>query len=168
LRVAHRIVGTTKDHPLVRDLQLMIQSSRYITSRKEYERMVNASDPKAALDAFWLSCGNEKEASATLIARYYGRVEEANRYFSGVHPGWRTDRGMVHIVFGIPNKVRRGQDSEWWIYGEEGSANALVFRFLHIEHPWDSEFYALSRSIQFRSPWDRMVTNWRNGRIKAD
>ena len=52
LRVAHRIVGTTEDHPLVRDLQLMMQSSRYITSRKEYERMVNASDPKAALDAF--------------------------------------------------------------------------------------------------------------------
>ena len=168
LRVAHRIIGTTEDHPLVRDLQLMIQSSRYITSRKEYERMVNASDPKAALDAFWLSCGSEKEASATLIATYYGRVEEANRYFSGVHPGWRTDRGMVHIVFGVPNKVRRGSDSEWWIYGEEGSANALVFRFLHVEHPWDNEFYVLSRSIQFRSPWDRMVTNWRNGRIKAD
>ncbi len=168
LRVAHRIVGTSEDHPLVRDLQLMIQSSRYITSRKEYERMVSASDPKAALDAFWLSCGNEKEASAALIATYYGRVEEANRYFSGVHPGWRTDRGMVHIVFGIPNKVRRGSDSEWWIYGEEGSANALVFRFLHVEHPWDNAFYVLSRSIQFRSPWDRMVTNWRNGRIKAD
>jgi len=168
LRVAHRIIGTTEDHPLVRDLQLMIQSSRYITSRKEYERMVSASDPKAALDAFWLSCGNEKEASATLIATYYGRVEEANRYFSGVHPGWRTDRGMVHIVFGVPNKVRRGSDSEWWVYGEEGSANALVFRFLHVEHPWDNEFYVLSRSIQFRSPWDRMVTNWRNGRIKAD
>ena len=168
LRVAHRIIGTSEDHPLVRDLQLMIQSSRYITSRKEFERMVNASDPKAALDAFWLSCGNEKEASATLIATYYGRVEEANRYFSGVHPGWRTDRGMVHIVFGVPNKVRRGSDSEWWVYGEEGSANALVFRFLHVEHPWDNEFYVLSRSIQFRSPWDRMVTNWRNGRIKAD
>lgn len=168
LRVAHRIVGTSEDHPLVRDLQLMIQSSRYITSRKEFERMVSASDPKAALDAFWLSCGNEKEASAALIATYYGRVEEANRYFSGVHPGWRTDRGMVHIVFGIPNKVRRGSDSEWWIYGEEGSANALVFRFLHVEHPWDNAFYVLSRSIQFRSPWDRMVTNWRNGRIKAD
>ena len=64
---------------------------------------------------------------------------------------------MVHIVFG-PNKVRRGSDSEWWIYGEEGSANALVFRFLHVEHLGDSEFYVLSRSIQFRSPWDRMVT----------
>jgi len=168
LRLAHRIHGTQADHPLVRDLNLMIQSSRYITSRSEFDRMTNASDPKAALDAFWLSCGNEKDASAALIATYYGRVEEANRYFSGVYPGWQTDRGMVHIVFGIPDKVRRSSDSEWWIYGEEGSANAITFRFLHVEHPWDAQFHVLSRNIQFRAPWDRMVTNWRNGRIKAD
>ena len=168
LRVAHRVHGMPADHPLVRDLNHMIQSSRYITTRAEFDRMRNASDPKASLDAFWLSCGNEKGASAELIKTYYGRVEEANRYFSGIHPGWRTDRGMVHIVFGIPDKVRSTIDSEWWIYGEEGSANAITFRFLHVEHPWDENFYVLNRSIQFRPPWDRMVTNWRNGRIKPD
>lgn len=168
LRVTHRVYGRDADHPLVRDLQLMIRSARYITSRNEYDRMVNASDPKAALDAFWLSCGNEKDAAAALIATYYGRVEEANRYFSGVYPGWQTDRGMVHTVFGVPDKIRRTSESEWWIYGEEGSATAITFRFLHVEHPWDPEFYELSRSIQFRAPWDRMVTNWRNGRIKPD
>lgn len=168
LNISHVVHGTNKDHPLVRDVQLLIESSRYITTRGEYDRMTSSSDSKAALDAFWLNCGNEKEAAANLIATYYGRVEEANRYFSGVLPGWRTDRGMVQIVFGIPDKIRRSMESEWWVYGEEGSANALVFRFLHVEHPWDPEFYVLSRSIQFRAPWDRMVTNWRNGRIKPD
>ena len=39
----------------------MIQSSRYITSRKEFERMVNASDPKAALDAFGLVAATKKK-----------------------------------------------------------------------------------------------------------
>lgn len=168
LRVAHRVHGMPADHPRVRDLNLMIESSRYITTRAEFDRMKNATDPKASLDAFWLSCGNEKGASAALIKSYYGRVEEANRYFSGVHPGWRTDRGMVHIVFGVPDKIRNSNDSEWWVYGEEGSANAITFRFLHVEHPWDENFYVLNRSIQFRPPWDRMVTNWRNGRIKPD
>lgn len=168
LDVQHLIHGTEKDHPLVRDVQLLIESSRYITTRGEYERMTSSSDSKAALDAFWLNCGNEKEAAANLIATYYGRVEEANRYFSGIQPGWRTDRGMVQIVFGIPDKIRRSMESEWWIYGEEGSANSIVFRFLHVQHPWDPDFYVLSRSIQFRAPWDRMVTNWRNGRIKPD
>lgn len=168
IRVAHRLQGAKAEHPYVRDLSDMIMASRYITSRSEYEQMTDADDAKAALDEFWLNCSSDPSQASALIATYYGRVEEANRYFSGIYPGWRTDRGMVHIVFGVPDKVRKSKDSEWWVYGEEGSANAITFRFLHVEHPWDEDFYVLSRSIQFRSPWDRMVTNWRNGRIKID
>ena len=130
--------------------------------------MAASSDPKAALDVFWLSCANEKDQGAQLISTYYGRVEEANRYFSGILPGWKTDRGMVHIVFGVPNKIRKSRESEWWIYGDEDSVNSVTFRFLKVEHPWDDNFYALGRNIQFRMPWDRMVTNWRNGRVTPD
>ena len=160
--------GTKLPYDQVRDLRLMIQSSRYITARSEFEQMIGSADPKAALDAFWLNCANEKDRGSQLISTYYGRVEEANRFFSGVLPGWRTDRGMVHIVFGIPQKIRKSRDSEWWIYGEEGSINAVTFRFLRKDHPWDNNFYRLGRNIQYRMPWDRMVTNWRNGRISPD
>ena len=95
-------------------------------------------------------------------------MEEANRYFSGVVPGWKTDRGMVHIIFGIPDKIRRTRESEWWLYGEEGTANAVNMRFLRKDHPWDPSFFVLGRSIQYRVAWDRMVTNWRNGRVQPD
>lgn len=166
--VTQVINGVDFDFPHVRDVRLLIASSRYISSRGEFQRMEESSDPKAALDAFWLNCGNNKESAAELIKIYYSRVEEANRFFSGVVPGWKTDRGMVHIVFGIPDKIRRTNDSEWWLYGEEGSTNAINMRFLRQEHPWDPSFYKLGRSIQYRIPWDRMVTNWRNGRIQPD
>ena len=166
--VVQRIYGSELPYDQVRDLRLMIKSSRYITARSEFEQMVGSSDPKAALDAFWLNCANEKDRGAQLIATYYGRVEEANRFFSGGLPGWRTDRGMVHIVFGIPTKIRRTRESEWWIYGEEGSVNSVTFRFLKASHPWDDNFYSLGRNIQYRMSWDRMVTNWRNGRISPD
>ncbi len=167
-RIVQRVYGTQFPFDQVRDLRVMIQSCRYITSRKEYERMVASEDSKAALDAFWLNCANEKERAAQMISTYYGRVEEANRYFSGVLEGWRTDRGMVHIVFGIPTKIRKTGGSEWWIYGEEGSANAITFRFMRTQHPWDDQFFRMSRNIQYRTTWDRMVTNWRNGRIQPD
>ena len=166
--VTQVINGVDFDFPHVRDVRLLIASSRYISSRGEFQRMEESSDPKAALDAFWLNCGNNKESAAELIKIYYSRVEEANRFFSGVVPGWKTDRGMVHIVFGIPDKICRTNDSEWWLYGEEGSTNAINMRFLRQEHPWDPSFYKLGRSIQYRIPWDRMVTNWRNGRIQPD
>jgi len=168
LDIAHVLYGVDFEFPYVRDVRLMIASSRYITSRSEFQRMQASSDPKAALDAFWLSCGNDETSAAELIKTYYSRVEEANRYFSGVVPGWKTDRGMVHIVLGIPDKIRRTSESEWWLYGEEGTANAINMRFLRKDHPWDPSFFVLGRSIQYRVTWDRMVTNWRNGRVQPD
>lgn len=79
--VAQIIHGVEFDFPHLRDVRLLIASSRYISSRGEFQRMQEASDPKAALDAFWLNCGNNKEAAAELIKIYYSRVEEANRFF---------------------------------------------------------------------------------------
>lgn len=160
--------GRRHGFPMLRKIPDMIESTRYITSRSEYERMMASDDPKGALDQFWLNCGNDKDRGSNLIATYYGRVEEANRYFSGLQEGWRTDRGMVHVVFGVPNKVRKSGRSEWWIYGEEGNANSLTFSFRYAPTDLDQNRYILDRSIQFRPAWDRMVTNWRNGRIQED
>ena len=164
LRVAHRIVGTTDDHPLVRDLQLMIQSSRYITSRKEYERMVNASTqsgPRCLL----AQLRKRKRSVGHVDCDVLRSRRRSNRYFSGVLRMAHGPGYGAHRVWGSNKVPRVGQRM---VDLRRRLANALVFRFLHVEHPWDSEFYVLSRSIQFRSPWDRMVTNWRNGRIKAD
>lgn len=160
--------GRRADFPHVRAVPYLIETTRYVTSRSEYERMTTGDDPKGALDAFWLDCGNDEDRGANLIATYYGRVEEANRYFSGLQEGWRTDRGMVHIVYGVPNKVRRSGRSEWWIYGEEGSANTITFSFRYAPSALDANRYVLDRSIQFRPTWDRMVTSWRNGRVQGD
>lgn len=162
------IHGRRSDFPHVRQVPYLIETARYITSRTEYERMLESDDPKGALDAFWLDCGNDTDRGGNLIATYYGRVEEANRYFSGVQEGWRTDRGMVHIVYGVPNKVRRSGHAEWWVYGEEGSANTITFSFRYAPTDLDANRYILDRSIQFRPTWDRMVTSWRNGRIQGD
>ena len=155
-------IGTTEDHPLVRHLQLMIQSSRYITSRKEYERMVNASI-QAALDAFWLSCGNEKSISYVDCD-----VLRSRRKPTGTSPGasWRTDRGMVHIVLGFPTKYAEGRTANGGFTGKKvGQCPRIPLSARRT--PVGQRVLCLSRSIQFRSR-GRMVTNWRNGRIKAD
>lgn len=156
------------DFPHVRKVTDLIESSRYITSRAEYERMTTSDDPKAALDAFWLDCADEPGRAKELIRTFYDRVEEANLYFSGLKEGWRTDRGMVHIVFGVPSKVRRYDNQEWWVYGEEGTPNAITFRFNRISSALDANQFELDRSVTYRSAWDRMVTSWRNGRIRGD
>ena len=163
-----RIHGRRPHFPELVAPEDLIRPLRYIASRSEFNALQSADHPKLALDEFWLACGNHPDAARTLLATYYERVVEANLAFSGLTEGWMTDRGMIHIVFGIPQRVRKDAWNEYWIYGEEGTANALTFHFRRRTHPLDDNRFELQRSIQFRSLWDRAISNWRNGRVRGD
>ena len=162
------IHGMPSEFPTLKNVRHLIESVRYIATRSEYSALLSASNPKVALDDFWLSCGKSPDKARRLIQTYYARVEEANLSFSGLQEGWRTDRGMIHIIYGVPNRVRRDYWTEVWTYGEEGTSNTLTFRFKRRLHDLDDNRYKLERSITYRSSWDRMVTSWRNGRVQHD
>ena len=152
--------------PEMRDLDEMIRATRYIAKRQEYQSMRKARDPKRALDEFWLAFGNSPEESRRLIATYYGRVHEANVHFSGLKEGWCTDRGMVHIIFGHADRIRRDRMGETWVYGDEGDVNALVFRFSRKNRRDDINAFELERHPGFRSPWEAMIGSWRRGKVR--
>ncbi|MDZ7822184.1 MAG: GWxTD domain-containing protein [Candidatus Marinimicrobia bacterium] len=40
-----------------------------------------------------------------LMNEYYYRVQTANQRFSGQREGWRSDRGMIYIIYGEPDAV---------------------------------------------------------------
>src|SRR5699024_11656675 len=71
----------------------------------DHEEMMKISDPdslKAAVDRFWLkNIGNQNKARQ-VIKKYYQRVVEANKQFSNFKEGWKTDLGMIYILFGPP------------------------------------------------------------------
>ena len=166
--LAVRVHARSEAFPELKEASELIAPLRFIASRSEFQKLTSAEHPKHALDAFWLACGESPEAARDLLNTFYERVEEANLSFSGLVEGWRTDRGMIHIVFGVPQRVRRDARNEYWIYGEEGTANALTFHFRRKAHAFDGNAFELQRSIQFRSVWDRGVSNWRNGRVRGD
>lgn len=162
------LYGRSKEFPELVNVYDLIEASRYIATVSEFKALTTAEHPKQALDDFWMKCGDTPEKSRELIKTYYGRVEEANRYFSGLLEGWRTDRGMVHIVMGPPNRVSRDNWGEYWIYGDEASNNNLTFRFRKKQHPIDNNVYILERSSMYRMTWETFVTSWRNGRVYGD
>ncbi|MBN2780864.1 MAG: GWxTD domain-containing protein [Candidatus Marinimicrobia bacterium] len=43
--------------------------------------------------------------SNELMNEYYFRVQTANRRFSGHKEGWRSDQGMIYIIYGEPDAV---------------------------------------------------------------
>lgn len=152
--------------PEVHMLDEMTQSLRYISSKKEFERITSSeATRKKEIDEFWLDCGGSKERSRELIRIYYSRVEEANYYFSSYVEGWKSDRGLIHIVFGNPNSIRYGADYETWTYGEENNLTSITFNFRKVDNPLAPNHFVLDRNPIFRTQWDRAITAWRNGRI---
>lgn len=144
----------------------LVPPLRYITSNEEYERLTGAKDVKKAVDDFWMNiAGNNPERARALIRIYYTRVEDANKYFSSYLEGWKTDRGMIYIIFGPPNVVYRTSGGESWTYGEDRNFMSLVFTFDKMNNPFSSNDYALERSTQFRNVWYNAVDVWRQGRV---
>lgn len=163
----HIVLPARRPHfPAMRDVQEMIRATRYIATRDEYRTMREARDPKRALDAFWLQFATKPEDARSLIREYYSRVLEANVHFAGLREGWCTDRGMVYIIFGHPDRSRMDRYGETWIYGEEGDINALIFRFTRRNAADDYNVFDLERYPGFRSPWEAMVSSWRRGKIR--
>jgi hypothetical protein len=94
------------------------------------------------------------------IRRYYKRVEEANRFFSVAAEGWKSDRGMIYLVYGPPAVVYRTQDSEEWTYGEAGNPMSVRFLFnLNVNRPVPD--FEMLRSENYRNTWNMAVSNWR-------
>ncbi|MFN0031100.1 MAG: GWxTD domain-containing protein [Flavobacteriales bacterium] len=154
--------------PEVKSTDQLPAPLRYITTKTEFEDIRENYYPKKKVDDFWLECAGSKERARDLIGIYYNRVQEANYYFSSYTEGWRTDRGMIHIVFGNPARIVKQQTYETWIYGEEGQTTTLTFVFRKQEMANVNNVYVLNRDPAFKTYWEKQVTNWRNGRIYSE
>jgi len=154
--------------PDVMSVDMMVQSMRYITSRAEFESLLSSKNKREEMERIWTDIAGDKKKARELIRIYYNRVREANIYFSNLAPGWKTDRGLIHIIFGNPKKIFLYADSEVWLYGEEDNLNSLKFTFREIPSPFPGKHLVLNRDHVYKTNWDRAVTSWRNGRIYSE
>jgi GWxTD domain-containing protein len=154
-----------ESYPYVGSSSDMLRPLRYITSLQEYERISKATNVRQAIERFWKDAASDRERARDAIRIYYGRVENANRHFTAQVEGWRTDRGLVHIIFGIPTTIYRSDLSETWVYGEENNMLSLTFTFTKRENPFTNNDMILDRDPTLKGAWYRNVESWRNGRV---
>ncbi|MES2515058.1 MAG: GWxTD domain-containing protein [Bacteroidota bacterium] len=155
-------------YPKIKNTEQMILATRYIMAKKEFESCLNAVDQKGAIDKFWLDIGGSGERAKELIRKYYNRVQEANKLFTSFQEGWKTDRGMMYIVFGAPNSVSKRKNGEVWTYGDPGNPTSLIISFVKVINPFtDNDFY-LERNEMYKERWYQAVDMWRQGRIYLD
>lgn len=146
----------------------MLRYMRYIVNRQEYTELTESKDPKASLDEIWLRFSPNKERAKQLISIYFNRVQFANRFFNAHLPGWKTDRGLIFIVFGYPSKVLSDDTSETWVYGEGNTIGSINFIFTKIENPFSDNDFALNRTESYKELWQRTVDAWRQGRLLTE
>jgi len=134
---------------------------RYITTRKEYDSLMENSNIKAGVDDFWLQTARTPERAKALIQKYYSNVEDANLYFTSYLEGWKTDRGIIYIIFGKPDYVYRGKGTEEWIYGEPQNRSSLRYTFVKVNNPFTDNDFMLLRSPTLKDSWFITVQSWR-------
>lgn len=154
--------------PRVVEVDDLIAPLRYINSNQEFKKLTSADFPKAEVDRFWLALAGNADRARILIEKYYSRVQDANTYFSSFTEGWRSDRGMVYLIFGPPNTLYKNSSSEQWTYGEPGNPTSVTFVFVRVNNPFSDNDYRLERSQLYKDNWFRAVDMWRQGRIYLD
>ncbi len=150
--------------PEVKSTDLFCKPLRYLTSKDEYAQIDTADIPKDVAESYWLKWSGSKTFAREAIRAYYKRVEEANRYFSTFNEGWATDRGLILIIFGPPERIMKQFKREYWYYGQEATGATLSFSFRKVDHPFSDNVYELERSPGYKSHWYRALDSWRAGR----
>ena len=134
--------------PKYRQLIELIESMLYLTSEQEKKAILRSRQPKQSFDSFWMNTYSTKSRARGAIRRYYDLVQQANTLFTNFKPGWKTDPGMMYIVYGLPNEVYRTGNSEEWYY-DDGSA----FEFTVISTFFAPRTYLLRRSKELEEQW---------------
>lgn len=112
-----------------KDLQLMIDQLVYIATDDQLSKIDNArttEDKQKKFIEFWKSKDPSPNTSKNeLMIEYYRRIQTANDRYSHFIDGWKTDMGMVYVIFGEPDNIERYPFQEntkpfevWYYYNE--------------------------------------------------
>lgn len=150
--------------PEVKKAEDMISPLRFITTKQEFDELTSSTNKKASVEKFWINCAGNQDKAREVIRKYYNRIQEANNYYTSYLEGWKTDRGMIYLIYGAPNIIYRTANSETWTYGEENNINSLQYSFTKVTNPFTDNDYILERSSVYKQSWYTSVDIWRQGK----
>lgn len=94
-----------------KDLNLMIDQLLYITTSEQLSKIKNA--PTSELkEKYFIEFWRNNDPSPNTkknenMVDYYKRIKTANERYTHWIDGWKTDMGMVYIIYGEPNNIER-------------------------------------------------------------
>ena len=152
-------------YPAENRTEQLVQPIQYIATNVEYQRLsAEQQYPKKMMDNFWLATTGSTDKARMLIRVFYTRMAYANQFFTDYKEGWKTDRGMIYLIYGLPNNINKGSNSETWEYTRK-QQSPLTFTFERKPLPFCEDHFVLRRGDAQPTFWRQAVDSWRKGRV---
>jgi GWxTD domain-containing protein len=151
------------DYPKLGKLESLAGPLIYICTKQETEKIKQAGNDKKKFDQIILSITGNSDRARAFMRSYFRRVELVNQYFSSYKEGWKTDRGMIYLIFGLPEEVYLFDDREVWEYKNDNAK--IRFQFIKSPTLFDPNNYVLIRDKKFTNTWYEMIDLWRKARF---
>ncbi|MCW5911993.1 MAG: GWxTD domain-containing protein [Cyclobacteriaceae bacterium] len=154
-------LGVSDIYPKFSSITDLAQPLLYVTTSEEYNEIALAGNDKAKFDKVILDITNDRERAKTFMRSYFRRVELANIYFTSYKQGWKTDRGMTYLIFGLPDEISMNDGTETWFY----KSSRTRFTFVKRGSVYDPDHYVLLRDKRFAETWFSTIDLWRKSRF---
>ncbi|MBC8215784.1 MAG: GWxTD domain-containing protein [Candidatus Marinimicrobia bacterium] len=109
----------------ISDINEAIEQMTYILTHEERDSLKHIR--RKDREPWFLSLWEKRDPTPhtvenELMDEYYKRVAFTNEHFSGFQAGWRSDQGMIYLLYGKPDNIERTVSEprrvvyEFWYY----------------------------------------------------
>lgn len=165
------IVFVDERFPNYSSIFKQLEPFQYILPESEYQSIRTEANPDSAEKKFiqyFVNHIGSKSKIREVLSMYSKRVSEANFFFTNYKEGWKTDMGMMYIIYGPPFFVTRRYNSIFWHYTHDPNDPLRVFEFRRVRlnsiyFPFDH--YLVKRSSSYFTINYSRINDWRTGAI---
>jgi GWxTD domain-containing protein len=105
----------------IQNIAEAVEQMRYILHDDEWKILSKAKNEEQ--EALFLEYWDKRDPTPNtpkneLMEEYFSRVQYSNEHFESFLPGWKTDMGMIYILFGEPDDIDRYNNVTARIYSE--------------------------------------------------
>jgi len=105
----------------ISNIDQAVENMRYILHDDEWKKLSKSknTDKETLFLEYWESRDPTPETSYNeVMNEYFSRVSYSNNNFKSYLPGWKTDMGMIYILFGPPDDLEVYNDPLTRIYSQ--------------------------------------------------
>ena len=150
--------------PLVKTMDKILEPLIYISTRSETEAIRSAPNPREAFEQYWINLVKIPSLATSTVREYYNRAESANYLFTNFKEGWKSDMGLIYIIYGPPNDVYKSEEIIDWVYNRDLSIPTVRFSFYKVKNVFTDQHYTLLRKKTYDKNWFKSVELWREGK----